>query len=496
MKRLWSSAVVLAVLAGCTVGPTFTRPVAVVPDSFNRHAGEQPGSATVSLPVVDAWWTQFNDPRLTALEGRIAGENFDVRVAEIRLAQSRASYGVAKAAGLPTVNGNANYTREAQSSKGVLALLSGSSSPAASSNGTGGTTGGIPSTGSSALTNPFDLYQAGFDASWEADLWGRVRRSVEQAQANVDVSAETAHGVLITAQAELARDYVQLRGLQAQIAVVQRTLTAYRSTLDLVRQRFANGLTTETDVTNEQALLAATQAQLPSLEQQVAQTINAIALLIGAPPGALRTELAGDAPVPPVPPVVPVGVPSELTRRRPDIRAAEAQLHAATAGVGVAVADFYPRFTLSASAALQAIQPQYLTDWGARTFGFGPSVTLPIFEGGTLTRMLELRQAQQMEAAVQYQRTVLQALHDVDNALIAYGAEEQRRTLLAGAVSNNRRTLAMAQERYEGGLGDFLTVLDAERQLLASEQSFDDSTTRISVNLVQLCKALGGGWNG
>jgi NodT family efflux transporter outer membrane factor (OMF) lipoprotein len=335
----------------------------------------------------------------------------------------------------------------------------------------------------------------GFDASWEADLWGRVRRSVEQAQANVDVSAETAHSVLITAQAELARDYVQLRGLQAQMDVVDRTLTAYRSTLQLVQQRFANGLTTETDVTNEQALLASTQAQLPNLQQQEQQTINAIALLIGAAPGALRAELLTEAPVPPVPPVVPVGVPSELTRRRPDIRAAEAQLHAATAGVGVAVADFYPRVTLSASAALQALQPHYLGDWGARTFGVGPGITLPIFEGGTLTRTLELRQSQQVEAAVHYQQTVLQALHDVDNALIAYGAEEQRRSFLASAVTSNRRTLAVAQERYQGGLGDFLTVLDAERQLLGAEQSFDDSTTRISVNLVALCKALGGGWN-
>jgi NodT family efflux transporter outer membrane factor (OMF) lipoprotein len=493
MRRSWIEAVLLAGLAGCTVGPNFVAPKPDVPASFARHEAAQPASATVSLPVIDAWWTQFHDPTLTSLEQRVATANLDVRVAALRLVEARANYGVVDAQRYPTVNGNLNVTREAQASRGVLALLSGSSSPAGSANGAGGTTSGVPS-GASPLANPFELYQAGFDASWEADLWGRVKRSLEQAKANVDVSAETAHEVLIASQAELARDYIQLRGVQAQTDIVDRTLSALHDTLALVRDRFANGLTTESDVTNEQALLASTQAQLPALQQQAAQTINAIALLLGEQPGALRPELAADAPVPPVPPVVPVGLPSELTRRRPDIRAAEAQLHAATAGVGVAVADFYPRFTLSASAALQAVQPHYLTDWGARTFGIGPAVTLPIFEGGRLKRTLELRETQQKEAAVKYQQAVLQALHDVDNALIAYSAEAQRRVQLAVAVANSRRTLALARERYQGGLGDFLTVLDAERQLLAAEQSYNDSTTRISTNLVALCQALGGGW--
>ncbi len=492
--RSWSSWFLLAGLAGCTLGPNFTPPIADMPESFARHETGQSASAPVSLPVVADWWTLFHDARLSALEQRIAGANFDLKIAALRVAQARAAFGVADAARLPSVNGNANVTREAQSARGVLALLGGSSSPAANANGAGGTSSGVPSR-NSPLASPFQLYQAGFDASWEPDLWGRVKRSLEQAQAQVDAADETAHGVLIAAQAELARDYMQLRGLQTQMALVRRALTADRSTLSLVRERFENGLTTETDVTNETALLASTEAQLPGLQQQADQTINAIAQLLGEPPGALRSELASEAPVPPVPPIVPIGLPSELTRRRPDIRLAEAQLHAATAGVGVAIADFYPRFTLSASAALQAVQPHYLTDWGARTFGAGPAVKLPIFEGGRLARTLELREAEQQEAAVVYQRAVLQALHDVDNALIAYAAEASRRVQLALAMTNNRRTLTMAKDRYQGGVSDFLTVLDAERQLLASEQSYDESTTRISINLVALCKALGGGWN-
>ena len=261
-----------------------------------------------------------------------------------------------------------------------------------------------------------------------------------------------------------------------------------------MRQRFDSGLTTELDVTNEQALLANTSALLPPLEQKQSELINAMSYLLGAPPSTLQTELAKGAAIPPVPPAVPVGLPSELTRRRPDIRAAEAQLHAATANVGVAVADFYPRFSLSVSAAIQSLQPQYLADWGARSFGFGPSVTLPIFEGGRLKRTLELRETEQKEAALLYQRAVLQALHDVDNALIGYGHEQTRRAQLAEAVAQDRRTLDMARQRYSGGVGDFLTVLDAERQTLAAEQALNDSVTKVSINLVQLYKALGGGW--
>jgi NodT family efflux transporter outer membrane factor (OMF) lipoprotein len=492
--RLLATLIAMAV-AGCTMGPDFEKPAPLwQPAQFDRHDTGGAASVPAPLPVVDAYWGLFNDRELTALEQRVAHANLDVRLALLRLAEARSVAGIAGAAALPAVNGNVNATREAQSGRGVVALLGGSGSPATSANGTGGTTSGIPNPLSSPLTQPINLYQYGFDASWEIDLWGRVKRSVESAEASADVSAENANGILVTSQAELARDYIQLRGIQADIAVVQRNLDADRQTLDLLRQRFRNGLTTELDVTNEASLLAATEALLPDLLQQQAQTINAMSFLLGEKPSALRAELATAEPIPPVPPVVPVGLPSELTRRRSDIRAAEAQLHAATADVGVAVADFYPRFSLSASAAIQALQPHYLDEWSARTFGFGPSVTLPIFEGGRLTRTLELRKTTQMEAALLYQRTVLMALHDVDNALIAYSTEQTRHSQLAEALALNRKALDMARDRYTGGVGDFLTVLDSERRVLAAEQALNESQTKISINLVQLYKALGGGW--
>ena len=478
-------------VSGCTMGPDFQPPEAQLPQAkFDTHAS----AGAAAQPVADAWWTLFGDAELTRLEGRVVSANLDVQVAALHLSEARSQAGIAGAAYLPVVNGNANVTREAQSGRGVVALMAGSASPATSSNGAGGTTGGFPNAISSPLAQPISLYQFGFDASWEADLWGRVKRSVEAADAGTQMSQEAARGVLITAQAELARDYVQLRGIQADIALVQRNLDTDERTLKLLRDRFANGLTNELDVTNQDSERATTAALLPGLEQEQAQTINAIAYLLDEAPGALTAELAPPAALPPVPPVVPVGLPSDLTRRRPDIRQAEAQLHVATADVGVAVADFYPRFTLGFSAASQALQPHYLDEWSARTFGFGPSITLPIFEGGKLKRTLELRKTEQQEAALLYRRTVLGALHEVDNALIACAAEQNRQARLAEALVQTRKALSLARDRYTGGVGDFLTVLDAERRVLAGEQALTDSRTKISTNLVQLYKALGGGW--
>jgi NodT family efflux transporter outer membrane factor (OMF) lipoprotein len=492
-------------MGGCTVGPDFHEPTPWwSPASWISRAEPKTAvSEPVAEPIDAEWWKLFHDPQLTALERRVTRSNLDVRVASIRLAESRAQLGIARAAEFPTLNGNANYSREAQSANGVLALVPGSSgSPGTGSNGLGGTQTGVPVSGIAGgssssiatLSAPFNLYQYGFDASWELDLWGRVRRSVESSSATVTASEEAQRGTLLTTLAELARDYIQLRGTQADIATDQRNLQTARQSLKLTQDRYAGGLTTELDVANAAAQVATTQSLLPPLQQREAELINAISLLLGEQPKALQTALATPKPIPPVPPRVPVGLPSELARRRPDIRQAEAQLHGATADVGVAVADFYPSFSLSGSVALQGLKPKNLTDWASRTYAFGPSITLPIFEGGRLRSTLQLRSQEQQEAAINYQRTVLQALHDVDNALTAYNAEQRRRSQLAQAVAHNRRALELAQQRYTQGVIDFLTVLDTERNLLSTELQLDDSTTNVSTNLVQLYKALGGGW--
>ena len=490
-------------LAGCTVGPDFERPSPWSPASWFRPA-PTPAPTLASMPVAEpvdpTWWAVFNDPVLTGLMRRVDAGNLDVRAAVFRLAEARAQRGIAAADAFPQLNGNASYTREKQSDKGAISIFSGggsglggagASTPGTSANGLGGRQGGIQNT---TKIPAFDLFQGGFDASWELDLWGRVRRAVESADAQVDASTEAQRQTLVTSLAELARNYVQLRGTQETLRITRRNLASARESARLSQERARGGLATDLDVANAQAQVEATAANLPRLEQTEAQTINAISLLIGAPPGALSAELSPVNPIPPVPPKVPVGLPSELTRRRPDIRQAEAQLHAATADIGQAEADFFPRITLSGSLALQSVQFKDLGNWGARTYSFGPSLTIPIFEGGRLRRTLELRKAQQQEAAVNYQRTVLSAFHDVDNALIAYRSEQQRYNRLAAQSQQARRALGLAQQRFREGISDFLEVLTAQRTVLQAEQQQADSQTTVSTNLVALYKALGGGW--
>ena len=325
-------------------------------------------------------------------------------------------------------------------------------------------------------------------------MWGKIRRSVEAAGATAQASEEARRGVLLTNLAEVARDYITLRGVQTQLRIARDNARIAQDSLKLTLQRAEGGMTTTLDVATAQAQLSTTLAQIPSLEQQEAQLINALSLLLGMPPNGLRAQLQTPRAVPPVPPRVPIGLPSELARRRPDVREAEARLHAATASIGVARAAFFPSVTLSGSVGLQAIQLAPLFGLNARQYAFGPGVTVPIFENGRLKATLHLTEAQQKEAALSYQQTVLQALHEVDNALTAYRSEQARRQQLIDAVTQNRRALELATARYAQGVSDFLTVLDAQRTLLVNELQLSDSTTLVSNNLVALYKALGGGW--
>jgi NodT family efflux transporter outer membrane factor (OMF) lipoprotein len=248
------------------------------------------------------------------------------------------------------------------------------------------------------------------------------------------------------------------------------------------------------DVENAAAQVESVRAQIPTLEQYESQYINAVSLLLNQPPGALHSDLGRPRLVPLAPPRVPVGVPSELARRRPDIRAAEAQLHSATADIGVAVASFYPTVQLNGTVGFDSLDIRKLWELNSLQYMAGPSVKVPIFAGGRLKNTLELRKAQQVEAAIQYQKTVMQAWHEVVNALVAYRLEQQRRTRLKLQIEHSRQALILARERYSDGVGDFLTVLDAERTLLQAEQQHATSITYVSLNLVQLFKALGGGW--
>ncbi|MGQ0446134.1 MAG: efflux transporter outer membrane subunit [Beijerinckiaceae bacterium] len=483
-----AATLVLLPLAGCvSVGPDFEAPDPLLPSvSFSGKPGPLgPNHVPASVngddsPVDPTWWAAFRDPVLTSLAGRVAAANLDVKSATLKLAESRSLLGVVASAAVPSINGDTSYQRQLFSENGLVSLGKPLAPP-----------------GTSFVVPPISIYQPGFDASWELDLWGHVRRQIEAADAQVEAAENQRRDMLVSTLAELARDYIQLRGVQAQIAISNENLKTTNDILQLTKTRAARGLTIQLDVENAAAQVEVIRAQLPGLENQESIEINALSLLLDEPPGSLRSELARPKPVPPAPPRVPLGIASELARRRPDIRAAEAQLHAATADIGVAVADFYPSVKLNSSNAnvgLNALDLKNLWKGSSLQYVLGPSLSIPIFDGGRLKSTLQLREIQQQEAAITYHKTVLQAWHDVVNALVAYRTEQRRRARLKDQVEHSRRALALSRTRYDAGVIDFITVLDAARTLLQAELQYAQSTTSVSTNAVQLYKALGGGW--
>ena len=493
-------------LAGCTIGPDFVPPATPIADAgdyldtglaaptprrFNAPNPQRLLARTTDAEPEVAWWLAFRDPVLAQLEDRLASQNLDVQTATARLFQSRSQLNTAAATGLPTLNGQGSAYRQQFSKNGTIGLLS---------NSLGGLTGGGSSTASSGnltapLTNGFESYTLGFDASWELDLWGRVRRSVESAQAQADASAEQRRDALVSSQAELARDYVQLRGTQEQIRIDLANIKVNEQILDVVRIRQQKGLVSGLDTSNAAQQVESIKAQLPQLQQQEIQQINAISLLLGEPPLALSQELVTGHSIPPVPPRVPVGLPSSLVLRRPDIRRAEANLHSAVAEIGVAEAQFFPTVTLTASPAVNAVDPGKIFRGSSLQYmNVGPSISIPLFEGGRLRSNLVLQRARQQEAAIAYQKAVLQGWHDVVNALAALRGDEGRRARLARQVADARQALALSRARYVQGVEIFTTVLQASQTVLLAETSLSQATAAISTDFVALSKALGGGW--
>ena len=466
------AAVALALLlGGCTVGPDFHKPVVAAPSLWGPVSRDVP-SRTVSGEVDVNWWLRFRDPELSSLVDRLVAQNLDLKSAAERIAQGRSQRQVAASQGLPTLNGQSKYTRERLSVKGFASLIQ-------------------PAPGAPL---EYDLFQNGLTSSWELDLFGKVRRSVEAADANVLASVESRRSLALSLLAELAQDYLQLRGTQVLLAVAERNLQIATESTRLVRVRFRNGVGTELDLAQAQSQRATVAATVPPLRTQLAALTNAIGLLLGEAPRALEQELSPPAPLPTVPDTVPVGLPGDLVRRRPDVREAEARLHAATAETGVAVANFYPDITLTGLADLNGLRLTDAFTLPARAFDVGPTITIPLFQGGRLTGQLQLRKSQQREAAIAFQKTVLTAWQDVDNALVSYAEAQRRRMQTAEAVKQNEVALRAAQQRYREGASDFLNVVSAEQQLLQSQNNLSTDDTQIATNLVALYRALGGGW--
>ncbi|HIJ90125.1 MAG: efflux transporter outer membrane subunit [Desulfobulbaceae bacterium] len=454
----------LPLLTSCMMGPDFLRPESKV---SSQWLGRPPAEAAPAEEQnLAQWWTLFNDPQLTSLVERAMQANLDLRKAESRIRQARATMGIAGADLGPTVDTAASYKR--------------SRTPLAGDSG-------------EAVTG--NLYKIGFDAGWEIDLFGGVRRGVEAAGADLDAAMESRRDLLVSLSAEVASNYLNLRSLQQRLAIARRNLKAQEHTTELTRQRFDAGFSSKLDMVRAEALVATTSGQIPLLEAQVRQTIYSLSQLLGGEPSTLLAELTPEATLPAAPAAVPLGLPSDLLLRRPDIRRAEAKIHAATARIGVAKADLFPNFTISGALGLQNTTFSSTLNRAGTAWSLGPALNWPLFDMGRTRANLELKKAVQEEELLTYQQTVLTALREVENALIASSKEEEHRQAMAQAVAANRSAVELATALYTAGQNDFLAVLDAQRSLYAAEDVLAQSSRTVSTNLVALYKALGGGWN-
>jgi NodT family efflux transporter outer membrane factor (OMF) lipoprotein len=429
-----------------------------------------------SPPQVVRWWDSFEDQVLTSLVERAAASNLDLRQAEARIREARAVRGAGAASFWPSVESFAAYTRS----------------------GTGGSSGGTANdrAGGGSVSRDTDLFRGGLDAIWELDVFGGTRRSVEALDADLQAAIEDLRDVTVVLTAEVAINYLTLRGLQQQIAIARENLEAQVKTVEITRQRFEAGFVSGLDVANARAQSAATSSQIPVLESQARDAIHTLSVLLASEPNALLGELEIERAIAPLPPQVPVGMPSDLLRRRPDIRRSEARIHAATARIGIATADLFPRFTLTGSLSFSGDSLSSMADWGSRVWSVGPGMQWLIFDAGRIRWNIEARRAVEEQALLAHQQTVLTALREVESALVAYAKEQEHRQLLEEAVAQNRKAVGLARELYSAGQTDFLNVLSAQGSLFLSEEALVRSTVTLSLNLVALYKALGGGWEG
>ncbi len=464
-SRLLLPAFVLGlVLTGCAaVGPNYTRTEPQAPKQWHTRLENGLSAQQLNPETIARWWTVLQDPELSTLERRAVQGNLDLKESSARVREARALRGIEKAGLYPALDGAGSATRSRSSEN----------------SGTGRTR---------------NLYSAGFDADWELDIFGGTRRSIEAAQANLEATEENLHDVLVSLLAEVALNYVDVRTFQARLAAAQVNLKAQQDIYELNLSRYQAGLIDELAVQQSQYILESTRSQIPALETSLEKAKNRLAVLLGEKPGTMHKELAEAKPIPVLPVTVAVGIPAETLRHRPDIRRAERTLAAQTAQIGVATADLYPRFRLFGSIGLESISSRDLWEWASRTWSIGPSVSWKIFHAGAIRQNIKVQTARQKQALIQYESAVLNALEEVENALVAYAKEQRRRESLKAAVTAARRAYELSWDRYNAGLVDFNTVLDATRSLQSFQDELASSEGTATSNLIRLYKALGGGW--
>jgi len=456
-------------LTGCAVGPDYHPPKASAPSQWTSSLAGGETNGPVDLVQ---WWKSFGDTNLDSLITRAIQSNLTLRIAEARVREARAQKGVISGRLWPSLGSSVGYSRNLYGNHEFPPLA-----------GTG-----IPLN--------FNLFNADFDAAWELDIFGGTRRAVEAAGAEIGAAEYGQRDVLVSLLAEVARDYISARAYQARLSIVQENIQVEQHALDLTSNRFENGLGGDLDVEQAKAVLAATEAAVPSLQTGFDESVYQLSVLLGQPPGSLLDEMSVKRDIPLTPPLVPVGLPSDLLQRRPDVQVAERKLAAATAKIGVAKADLFPKFSLTGIAGLQSTSAGNWFQDASKYWSAGPTVQWEVFEAGSIVANIHVQNARQEEALAQYQQTVLVALEDTESALTAYAREQVRRESLTQSVNANQRALKLAEQLYKSGLTDFLRVLNSESSLYSAQDAQVQSDQTVSLDLVQLYKALGGGWEG
>ena len=462
--RIILSTLVLG-LAGCApVGPDYSPPDLKAPPAWHSPLEDGLRPSPADARELARWWRTLDDPLLTSLMERAVAGNLSLKAATARVREARARRGISQAGLLPSLDASASATRSTSSEE----------------------------TGSGATR---ELYSAGLDASWELDIFGGVRRSVQSAQAALESSQAERDDVLVSLTAEVALGYLEVRTYQARLAVARGNLDIQQETYDIAHSRHQAGLGDELAVQQALYNLESTRSQIPALTAGLDAAMNGLAVALGARPGALHQELAPDRPIPTAPAGVAVGVPAEALRRRPDLRKAERDLAAATAEVGVATADLYPRFNLLGFIGLDSLALHRLVNSGSVSGQFGGGISLPIFRAGAIRQNIEVKSAQQDQALLAYEAAVLAALQEVEKALTDYVQEQLRGQSLDKATQAAKQAESLAEAQYAAGLTGFTTVLDTQRSLLSLQDQLAQSRGVVTANLVRLYKALGGGWD-
>ncbi len=455
--------IVIALNACAAVGPDYQAVSPRAPGQWHARLDDGLEARSQDRETLARWWTTLNDPVLNDLMNRAVQGNLDLKAARARIREARAMRHIAHAALFPTLDTSASASENRTSENSV---------------------GGRDN----------ELYAARFDAGWELDVFGGIRRQEEAAQAELEATRAGFHDVLVTLLAETALNYVEVRTLQAALRVIDANIESQQKTYDLNRSRYRAGIIDGLAVQQSLYNLQRTRSQVPNLKAELEAAKNRLAILLGRQPGMLENLLSTPGPIPVPPPTIAVGVPAETLRRRPDVRRAERQLAAATARIGVATADLYPKFQLLGTIGLESLHGGDLFQWASRFWSFGPAVHWRVFDAGAIRQNIEVQSARQQQALIRYQAAVLNALEEVENVLVSFAQEQRRREYLKKAVTAAQRAEYLARDRYRAGLVDFTTVLDAQRARQSLEDQLVQSEGTVTSNLVRLYKALGGGW--